>query len=82
MVSAFRITDYILPQFFFAALFVGLLYSMLVKPDTVVIIKHPTPYNADSVTYKDGQKSCYKYAVEETTCPSDPAEIEQYSFAD
>ena len=83
MYMELNLTTYILPHYFFAALLVGILYCLWVKPDPVVIIKHPTPFNTDDVIYKDGQHNCYKYKVVRTHCPADSEhKMHRYNFVD
>lgn len=60
------------PLYFILAFAVGLLYCYISHPTPDVVVKFPSPYNADVVTYKDEQtNSCYKYKADKVTCPRD-----------
>lgn len=61
--------------YFLLAFFIGLVYNLLIKPDKKVIIKYPTIYNANKLIYKDDADICYKYLLNETTCPMNKEEI-------
>ena len=63
------------PLFFFGALGAGLLFCYLSSPPPHVVVKFPTPYNADSTVYKDESNTCYKYAAEQVACPADKSLI-------
>ena len=43
-----------------------------------VVYKHPTPYNAGKVIYKDDSNGCFKYEVEEIPCPKDKSIIKKH----
>lgn len=53
---------------FFIAFFLGLIYVYLSAPKQRVIIKYPTPYNANKLIYKNENEFCYKYIAEEVKC--------------
>lgn len=55
---------------FLISLFIGLfiVYSTAVTPE--VIIKYPTPENADSMIFKDDVDNCYKFKTTEVQCPT------------
>jgi len=61
----------IIPKYFFASLFIGLLIGYMTTPEPTIIIKYPTPYNVGQITYKDDADVCYKYRMEKQTCPKD-----------
>lgn len=63
------------PTFFFGALFLGIFFSYITAPEPTVIIKYPTPYNFDKVTYKDKSGVCYKYKMNKVYCPTDDTQI-------
>lgn len=69
--------EFIDPFYFLIALAVGLLYAYLESPVTEVIIKYPTPYNAGKITYVDDAGVCYKYNLQEMSCPSNPENIKK-----
>ena len=75
--NAFKL---IIPQYFFASLAIGIALSLWWKPEVTYIKKTPTPYNTDSVTYKDPQNTCYKYSAQQVTCPSDGVGVQHYNF--
>lgn len=74
------ILNYVIPKYFFAAFFLGLLYSLLTSPTATVLMKHPTPFNAENLTYRDRLSNCYRYKPEKVSCPSDRTEIVDYEF--
>jgi len=43
-----------------------------------VVYKHPTPYNAGKVIYKDDSNGCFKYEMEEIPCPKDKSIIKKH----
>ena len=69
------ITKYIDPVVFIIALGIGFLMTYIFAPQPTVIMKHPTPYNTDDVTYVDNSGVCYKYRAEEVNCPKDKSKI-------
>ncbi len=75
-----NITEYVVPEYFFASFLVGLLYTFLTSPEATIVMKHPTPYNLDTTTYRDKQSNCYRYRASRTTCPTDQSKIVKYDF--
>lgn len=53
---------------FFFALAIGILFVYLSTPKQKIIIKYPTPYNANKIIYKNENDFCYKYEVSEIKC--------------
>ena len=53
---------------FFLAFCIGMIYVYISSPKPRVIIKYPTPYNANKIVYKNDNDMCYKYKVEEVKC--------------
>jgi len=53
---------------FIIAFAIGMLFVYLSAPKPRIIIKYPTPYNADKIVYKNENDICYKYKVNETKC--------------
>ena len=43
-----------------------------------VVYKHPTPYNAGKVIYRDNHDGCFKYEMEEVPCPKDKSAIKKH----
>ena len=78
---SFKVFGYIQPLYFFAAFALGLLFCYILTPPPEVVIKFPTPYNADEIVYKDGTDTCYKYAAEQISCPRDPSIIRDQPIA-
>lgn len=72
-----NLSNYILPFPFFIALFVGLMLCYVLTPPPEVVFKHPTPENAKDLIYQDNSDNCYKYEVDEVSCPTDPSKIKQ-----
>jgi hypothetical protein len=76
-----KLLGLIKPLYFFAAFAAGLLLCYVFTPPPRVVIKYPTPFNANETTYKDGAETCYKYAAARVTCPSDPGLIKNQPVA-
>ncbi len=53
---------------FIIAFAIGILYVYVSAPKPKIIIKYPTPFNADKIVYKNENDICYKYKVEEVKC--------------
>lgn len=53
---------------FFIAFIIGLIYVTLAVPKMRKIIKYPTPYNSNKITYRGLSGDCYKFNVEEINC--------------
>jgi hypothetical protein len=64
-----RLSDYIVPEYFFGAFFAGLVYALVTSPGRTVLLKHPTPFNLDTVTYQDRTANCYRFTATEAVCP-------------
>lgn len=63
------------PLFFFVAFAFGILFCYVLAPTPHVVVKFPTPYNADSTVYRDKANTCYKYAADQVACPIDKSII-------
>jgi hypothetical protein len=60
---------------FIIAFSIGILYVYISTPKPVVIIKYPTPYNANKIVYRNpNSEMCYKYEVEEVKCSQNTIE--------
>lgn len=70
-----NIFNYIIPQYFFIALIIGLIVTYFSVPEYTDVIKYPTPENAGKIIYKDHADVCYKYKANETNCPIDKSLI-------
>lgn len=46
----------------------GMFYVYISAPKPIVVIKYPTPYNANKIVYKNNNDTCYKYSVDEVKC--------------
>ena len=67
------IFDYIIPEYFILSFVIGILYALYHKPDPVVIHKHPTLFNTDSLVIRDDVDNCWKFHPEEVGCPAGEA---------
>jgi hypothetical protein len=56
--------------FFFIAFALGIFYVYISSPKQRIVIKYPTPYNADKIYYQNDDNVCYKYKVSEVKCTS------------
>ncbi len=68
--------------YFFVAFAIGLLYCYLVTPPPQVVVKFPSPHNANKVVYKDANDTCYMYDVDRKTCPRDASKIREQPIAE
>lgn len=67
--------DKIIPIYFFVSLFIGFFLVYTYTPPPKVILKYPTPENANILTYKDSGDNCFKYEVKQIECPRDKSKI-------
>ena len=56
---------------FLIAFYFVMLYLYLNFPKPKVIIKYPTPYNTNRLTYMGLTGECYKFKVEQVDCTED-----------
>ena len=63
------------PLWFFAAFAVGLLVCYLVTPPPEVVVRFPSPFNADQIVYRDKSDGCFKIGAEQVPCPRDKAAV-------
>ncbi len=77
-----KFTDYINVTAFFIALAIGLFFTYIFAPKKRIIIKYPTPENADKLVYKDNAETCYKYKPNEIQCPTDKSMIKSHNIID
>ena len=69
------ILDDIDPLVFMMSLFIGLAYTYATTPPPRVVVKYPTPFNIRDTVYQDVHGVCYKYKIEEMSCPKDKQKI-------
>jgi hypothetical protein len=54
---------------FIIAFAIGIFFVYVSTPKPNVIIKYPTPYNANKIVYKHyDNNTCYKYQFDEVKC--------------
>lgn len=53
---------------FIIAFIFGIFYVYVTAPKQRLIIKYPTPYNANKVVYKNVDDLCYKFKSEIVEC--------------
>lgn len=63
---------------FLIAFCIGMLIVYAKKVPKRVVYKHPTPYNAGKIIYKDKNNGCFKYEMEEVPCPKDKSAIKKH----
>jgi hypothetical protein len=62
--------------FYFSLAFaIGLFVCYVITPPPEMVLKHPSPYNAGKVTYKDKADTCYKYRADKVACPLDRSSV-------
>jgi hypothetical protein len=54
---------------FILAFAVSMFYIYVSNPEPKVVMKFPSPFNADEVTYRDSSNTCYKFKAEKKVCP-------------
>ena len=59
---------------FFIAFSIGMFYVYIDTPKPRMIIKYPTPYNAENIVYKGLTGDCYKFRMQEVPCTEDAIE--------
>jgi len=60
---------------FIIAFAIGIFYVYISTPKPKIIIKYPTPYNADKIVYRHSDNdTCYKFKVDEVKCTPDAIE--------
>jgi hypothetical protein len=59
------------PLYFILSFAVGLLLCYITHPKPDVVVKFPSPHNADKLVYKDSDDSCFKYKADKVECPLD-----------
>lgn len=57
--------------YFFLGLLIGAVYVFFNIPKPRLIIKYPTPYNTQTITYKSLSGDCYKIKKQEVKCSPD-----------
>ena len=53
---------------FIIAFAIGMFYVYIAAPKPKIVIKYPTPYNANKIVYRHDDDICYKYTVDEIKC--------------
>ena len=72
MMSVFNFID---ARFFVLSLIFGLFAVYISMPDLRTVYVYPTPENVSLLQYKDKTGTCFSFAQEEVTCPTDPNDI-------
>ena len=62
------IIDNIQPFWFFLSLCLGLFYVYITTPTPEIIMKYPTPENANESIFDDDSNNCYKFVTHEVDC--------------
>lgn len=71
----YKMLRYIKPFYFFCALGIGLLFVYIMAPQSEIVVKFPSPYNAGNIEYKDNNDNCFVYKAENVECPRDKSKI-------
>jgi len=56
---------------FLIAFVIGLVYVYINVPKPKIVVKYPTPYNSDKLTYMGLSGECYKFKSEQVACTDD-----------
>ena len=67
--------SYINIKWFLISFGLGLLLVYCLTPTPEIIVKYPTPENANELVFKDDTKNCYKFNTKEVNCPTDKTKI-------
>ena len=62
------------PLYFFVAFAIGMLVVYLTKPTPELIVKFPSPQNANNLVYKQDD-TCFKFMASKEQCPMDKSLI-------
>lgn len=63
------------PLAFVISFLIGLYICYSTLPPKKIIVKHPTPQNANKTIYRDENDNCFKYKADIVSCPSDTEDI-------
>lgn len=74
--------DKLHPLAFFLSFAFGLFLCYITKPTPQLVVKFPSPYNAEKVLYKDGNDDCFKIKAEAVECPLDKTLIKPQPIAE
>ena len=67
---------------FLLAFGVGLLMCYLTKPTPEIVVKFPSPLNANTITYTDkDSENCFKIRADKVSCPIDKSLIKPQPIA-
>ena len=56
---------------FLLAFVVGMIYVYLNVPKPKIVVKYPTPYNSNKLTYMGLSGDCYKFKAKQVACTED-----------
>jgi len=65
--------DYIEPFYFIISFTIGIFIVYMYMPQPDVIVKYPTPENANDTIFKDDVDNCYKFKTTEIPCKNNEA---------
>jgi hypothetical protein len=63
---------------FLLGLVVGGLLILFFKPQQDIIYKYPHPKTVEQLVYRDTNKACYKYTVNEVNCDKNEGTLKEY----
>jgi hypothetical protein len=67
---------------FILAFAFGIFIVYVMVPEPQLVVKHPSPYNANAVTYKDKVGACFKIDATKTACPLNKSLIRAQPIAE
>ena len=73
-----NLSKYILPLPFIVSFSIGMLMCYILAPEPEIVFKHPNPNNVETTIYKNGDKDCYKYEVQEVSCPKNMDNVKEH----
>ena len=60
---------------FIVSLAIGIFFVYIFNPDKLKIYVYPTPYNVDTIQYKDETGTCFEFKDTKLACPKKESEI-------
>lgn len=62
-------------KYFIMAFAFGILIVYVTAPPPLIVVKFPSPVNADKLVYRASNDECYKFQAEKKECPLDTTKV-------
>ena len=66
---------------FVIGVIVGIIGILVIKPEKSIVLKYPTPENAEKVLYKDKNGICYRYKATKVDCDKNESRLKSYPLS-